>query len=44
MIRQSLMAEGIAADSDEYHTRMKEAYSQRSSKLTNHEFSEHSGS
>lgn len=28
MIRQSLMAEGIAADSDEYHTRMKEAYSE----------------
>lgn len=28
MIRQSLMAEGIAADSDEYHARMKEAYSE----------------
>ena len=28
MIRQSLMAEGIAADSAEYHTRMKEAYSE----------------
>jgi len=26
LIRQSLMSEGIAADSDEYHTRMKEAY------------------
>ncbi len=28
MIRESLVSEGIAADSDEYHSRMKEAYAE----------------